>query len=133
MLDLSTICHECGAYVARPSNARWPLCQRCEHDPKRIKRRERRREARRCQLARERAWRRGVRGKFYPEDIDRLRRRQGNRCAYCGADLANTGAHAEHKTPISRGGLNVAENLVLSCPACNQAKGTMTRDEFLRR
>lgn len=131
MLDLSKICHECGAKVVHPSSTRWPLCPRCEHDPQRIKKRERRRLWRRCQLARVRAWRMGAPGKYYPDDIARLRREQNDRCAVCDRPLILF--HVDHKIPLSRGGENRPPNLQLLCPACNDAKGTMTHEEFIRR
>ena len=131
MLDLAHICHRCGAQVDDPSNPRWPLCQRCTNDPAYQRTRRYRREARRCQLARVRAWRRGVSGKYHPGDVERLRRRQGNRCLYCHADLTQTGTHVEHQVPLSRGGCNDASNIVLTCPRCNRDKGAMTHEEFV--
>ena len=128
MLDLSTICHECGSKVVELSSAKWPLCQRCMNDPERQRKRERHRESRRCQLARVRAWRLGVRGKYYPSDVARLKRLQDNRCAYCQRPLIVF--HVDHKIPLSRGGENRPPNLQLLCPTCNAAKGAMTDEEF---
>lgn len=39
-------------------------------------------------------------------------------------------AHLEHQTPKSKGGSNDRTNLVLSCSACNQDKGTLTLDQY---
>lgn len=39
-------------------------------------------------------------------------------------------AHIEHKTPISRGGTNERENLVLACAKCNTNKGVRTEAEL---
>ena len=128
MLDITTICHECGSKLHTPSTSRWPLCVRCEHDPERARERAYRRETRRCQLARVRAWRHGVKGKYYPRDVARLRRRQNNRCAYCARPLILF--HVDHKTPMSRGGSNTPPNLQLLCPACNTAKSNLTDEEF---
>ena len=95
-----------------------------------MRKREYNRESRRSQLARVRAWRKGVKGKYYPSDVERLRRLQNNQCAYCEADLEDTGTQVDHKTPLSRGGSNDASNIILSCPSCNQRKGVMTHEEF---
>ncbi|WP_415791895.1 RNA-guided endonuclease IscB, partial [Deinococcus saxicola] len=50
-------------------------------------------------------------------------------CAYCGKE----GREVEHLTPRSRGGTNRISNLVLSCQACNEAKGSRSVDEFLAK
>lgn len=63
-----------------------------------------------------------------------LKRTQGGLCYYCGSEL-NFGkkgeVHLDHKTPIQRGGLHTATNIVYSCRQCNQKKGTKTEEEFL--
>ena len=128
MIDLSTICHECGGKLHAPSESRWPLCVRCESDPERQRQRERRRESRRCQLARVRAWRKGVKGKYYPADVARLKKKQKGLCAICDRPLILF--HVDHKVPMSRGGENLPRNLQLLCPECNQAKGTLTDEEY---
>ena len=52
------------------------------------------------------------------------------RCAYCGV----TGSlHADHRTPLSRGGPNSIDNIVPACPTCNLKKQTMTEEEFRDR
>jgi hypothetical protein len=83
-----------------------------------------------------------ARGSFTWRDIARLFRDQKGRCAYCcvdfprkrGTRLVGVQAwifHIEHKTPVYRGGTNDPGNLCLSCGPCNEAKGTMTAEEFL--
>lgn len=42
-------------------------------------------------------------------------------CTYCGDSDADT---IDHVVPLSRGGGNELENLVLACRSCNTAKGT---------
>lgn len=50
--------------------------------------------------------------------------RDGNHCWYClrefNADLPST---LDHVIPLSQGGTNENENLVLACFTCNQIKG----------
>ena len=36
----------------------------------------------------------------------------------------------EHQIPKSKGGANTADNIVLSCPPCNQKKLTRTVEEY---
>lgn len=54
-----------------------------------------------------------------------IERRDSWLCAYCGAAPI---AHGDHVEPKALGGLDVAENLVGACEACNLAKGA--RDLF---
>ena len=52
-------------------------------------------------------------------------------CFYCNTKILSTDCHLEHKVPISRGGDNSSDNLVLACAPCNLSKGTKTHVEFL--
>jgi 5-methylcytosine-specific restriction endonuclease McrA len=54
----------------------------------------------------------------------------GYRCAYCGAASS---MHADHATPLSRGGDNHIENVRPACPPCNQRKHKLTEDEYRAR
>jgi hypothetical protein len=53
--------------------------------------------------------------------------RDGFCCFYCGASAPNDGAklHVDHVIPRSRGGKDIASNLVTSCSTCNQQKNAM--------
>lgn len=50
-----------------------------------------------------------------------LEHEKANTCIYCGAD---TNLTTEHILPRSRGGENVADNVVRVCKSCNSAKGS---------
>jgi hypothetical protein len=50
------------------------------------------------------------------------------RCVYCGK--TDVPFELDHLQPRSRGGSNRVSKLVLSCHACNQAKGKQTAAEF---
>lgn len=56
-------------------------------------------------------------------------------CHYCRRELRQDGGRWEwqidHRIPISRGGPNCLSNTVVSCAACNMAKGIMTDVEFM--
>lgn len=65
---------------------------------------------------------------------------QRGRCFYCGCRmtvdhrLAATSpffATFDHIVPVSNGGRN-ADNIVLACRACNEARGTLPPDDFKR-
>jgi hypothetical protein len=52
------------------------------------------------------------------------------RCAYCGSPGQ---LHADHRTPLARGGTNSIENLLPACATCNLRKHLLTEDEFRAR
>ena len=52
------------------------------------------------------------------------------RCAYC--DAQNIPLEIEHIVPKSQGGSNRVSNLTLACHACNQAKGNLAIDSFVK-
>lgn len=52
---------------------------------------------------------------------------QSDRCTYCGVDGS---LQWEHIIPVSRGGPQTIDNLVLSCPACNRAKAARNPIEW---
>jgi hypothetical protein len=64
-------------------------------------------------------------------DARKLRSAQGDRCAYCGCDLAG-GGELDHKHPVSRGGNNWPSNMAWACLTCNRDKHNKTAEEFLK-
>ena len=67
----------------------------------------------------------GVPGSFDQGDVlIRLTAQQGH-CHYCGCKLELWGPQkfqVDHFIPLSRGGTNFMNNLVLACPWCNSDK-----------
>lgn len=57
---------------------------------------------------------------------NRIFKRDGNQCGYCGAKKDLT---IDHILPKSRGGTNEWTNLVTCCSKCNVKKGNKTPDE----
>ena len=57
--------------------------------------------------------------------------RDGQRCAYCGT--IEGPFHIDHIYPVSRGGSDLASNLVLACAQCNLSKGGLTLAEWVGR
>lgn len=47
-------------------------------------------------------------------------------CIYCGSEATQL----DHVQPISRGGLDIEENLVAACKSCNCSKGNKTLVEW---
>ncbi len=68
-------------------------------------------------------------GNYTKNDIKELLTKYGRFCFYCGSALKKF--HADHFIPLSRGGKNSADNIVLSCPSCNFSKGGKMPWEWL--
>lgn len=51
-------------------------------------------------------------------------------CFYCRRRTCRAQRTADHKTPLSRGGVHSARNLVMACGSCNSKKSDMTVREF---
>ena len=60
-----------------------------------------------------------------------LLEKHGHKCFYCGKTVSDF--EVEHMLPKSRGGSNRIDNLTLSCHDCNEKKGTLTAEEFIRQ
>jgi 5-methylcytosine-specific restriction endonuclease McrA len=57
--------------------------------------------------------------------------RDGCRCVYCGIpSILATQMQFDHLTPHSRGGRDVASNLVYTCRVCNRLRSTMTLTQW---
>jgi 5-methylcytosine-specific restriction endonuclease McrA len=55
--------------------------------------------------------------------------RDGWICAYCDCNTSQEGHAIDHGYPVSRGGTNDLENLVMSCRSCNSSKGDRILDD----
>jgi len=51
-------------------------------------------------------------------------------CIYCLKPIPFSKDTLEHKTPLSRGGTNLYENLAIACQHCNNKKFTKTEEEY---
>lgn len=71
--------------------------------------------------------------KKYPpikaRDIEVLIKQSKGVCWWCCAPCADT-FHLDHRVPLSRGGANTIENIVVSCPSCNLRKNNRLPYEF---
>jgi hypothetical protein len=54
------------------------------------------------------------------------------RCFYCEREVHPDLVTVDHVVPLARGGKNRIENAVLACARCNNAKGPLTAEEFMR-
>lgn len=57
---------------------------------------------------------------------------QKNKCWWCGKTIGDE-YHIDHVLPISRGGSNNPNNIVISCPKCNLSKGDKLPTEWIGR
>jgi len=73
------------------------------------------------------------RGKISEKQREDLYAKQHGKCMYCGRKKDIDDFHADHKTPISRGGSNRLSNFQLICGSCNTRKGKLTNAEFRRK
>lgn len=70
----------------------------------------------------------------WPRDLkQRLMKRQGNTCVYCGHRRTARTLDIDHMIPVVRGGSNDPSNLQVICRPCNQRKGLQTDQEFRTR
>lgn len=60
-----------------------------------------------------------------------LLEKHGRKCFYCDKEVSNF--EVEHMLPKVKGGSNSIDNLTLSCHSCNQKKGTLTAEEFIKQ
>lgn len=63
-------------------------------------------------------------------DINDLWYEQKGQCAYCSAPIFSY-YHLDHVVPLSRGGADGLENIVLACPSCNCSKKAKTGEEYM--
>ena len=68
-----------------------------------------------------RALKKAAEGTHTAEDIQAQYDRQKGRCYYCDI-LVHDEYHVDHVIPLSKGGSNGPDNLVISCPPCNRSK-----------
>ena len=68
-----------------------------------------------------RAKKNGAEGSYSLSDLAMIRKAQRDRCGYCRVQLGGKG-HADHITPLSKGGGNFPRNIQLLCKRCNTSK-----------
>lgn len=78
-------------------------------------------EKRKHKLQRRRALKRNADGTHTRADVQAQYDRQHGECYYCHKRVGDT-YHADHVVPLSRGGSDWPDNIVIACPTCNQRK-----------
>lgn len=73
------------------------------------------------------------RRKFTAYEKDAVYERHNGHCAICGRPVSRKGMTISHRTPLSKGGTNGMDNLLLSCWSCSQAKQNLSMEEFFQK
>lgn len=71
----------------------------------------------------------GAEGTFTVDDIRRIAKAQGGKCACCGKRRTLT---VDHITPLAKGGSNWPVNLQMLCKSCNSRKHARDPIEFMQ-
>jgi hypothetical protein len=74
---------------------------------------------------------RGLRPRQSRTVKNQLYARQSGICHYCHNHIPFNLWSIDHKTPLSRGGDNLPDNLIGACRECNHRKGNRTEIEYL--
>lgn len=69
-------------------------------------------------------------GEHTEEDINRMYQNQHGKCYYCGKKVGIS-YHVDHVIPVSRGGSNSPDNLVIACAHCNRTKSFRMPHEWI--
>lgn len=68
-------------------------------------------------------------GAYTIADTQAQYERQKGRCYWCNVKVGNT-YDVDHIVPLSRGGTNWPENIVIACPSCNRSRGDKLPHEW---
>src|SRR5260221_8387159 len=85
-------------------------------------------ERNRIKAANRRARKKAATGTYTAQDVQAQYKRQKGKCYWCGKKLGKY--DVDHIVPLSRGGSNQPDNLVIACPTCNQKRNNKLPHEF---
>jgi 5-methylcytosine-specific restriction endonuclease McrA len=85
-----------------------------------------------AQWRRNRARRVGAEGRHTWEDVASKYQAQDGRCWWCNCKVGDSYA-VDHVIPVSRGGSDNPENIVITCPNCNRRKHAKLPHKFIGR
>jgi 5-methylcytosine-specific restriction endonuclease McrA len=112
------------AYNREYRNAHREWARKCRRDWCRLNP-----EKAKANMHRRLARKRNAPGSHTADDLRALYAEQCGYCAYCGIALHDK-YHVDHVQPLSRGGSNAPDNLLLTCQSCNLSKGSKTYAEW---
>ena len=73
------------------------------------------------------------RRKFTGYEKDAVYERYNGHCAICGKPVSRKHMVISKKRPLSKGGDNWIENLLLTCKGCSKMKADFYMDDFYRK
>ena len=119
---------------AREKSRRYAAAHRDSINAGHRRRQRRYRESTRISTRNHRALKYGSIAQHTKKDVELQRKTQTNRngelcCWWCGKTI-KSGYHVDHVIPLSRGGSNAPENIVISCPRCNLSKSDKLPQEW---
>lgn len=124
--DLDSVCRDCQkAYFRQrydPKKAKEYARQWKTKNPERARAITHRRRARLLQAE----------GSHTAADIRAQYKSQKGKCWYCGKKVGDK-YDVDHRVPLSRGGSNAPDNLVIACPTCNRSKHDRLPHEWCGR
>lgn len=80
---------------------------------------------------RRRALNANAEGSHSAQDIADQYKRQKGKCYWCNEKVGDNW-HNDHVIPLSRGGSNWPENIVIACPSCNLSKNNKLPHEWIQ-
>lgn len=142
---LQSFCKECGAEYQKHYRSQFPdRVKRSEQrrdkesrkkqnhdaywlDPEKYRKRAREYAQKhihrvRAAAARIRANRRNAQGEWTNKDLNRQFKIQNGNCWWCGCKLKKDNFEVDHRVPLSKGGTNYPNNIVVACKPCNRSK-----------
>lgn len=60
-----------------------------------------------------------------------LIKKNGNKCGYCFRRHYKKYLTLDHMQPLSKGGSDTKDNMILACKECNEVKADMDIDEWI--
>lgn len=108
------------AEISRRAHQRY-MANRPEQQAKRRAYYRKHPEDAKARWRKRRATKHNAGGNHTSNDIEILRKGQGNICWWCGKPLGEK-VHIDHRVALSLGGSDNAENLCITCPECNLRK-----------
>lgn len=109
------------SHARNPQSNRDRVRQWRESNPNKYQQQNAYSQQRYAGMKRRRANKLDASGSHTPEDIQAQYDNQDSRCYWCSNAVHDT-YHADHVTPLSRGGSDNPDNIVIACPSCNGSK-----------